>query len=130
MKSPLKKIPATRATLGMYVRRIEGKWLDHPFWRGSFRVADAETLKLLRALREHEIWIDTHKGTDEAPPAPPPALLDDSPPAPPCEPAAPRTAFGDDVVRAEAIRDRAKLAARALFEDARLGRALRTENLA
>ncbi|HET6807128.1 MAG TPA: HD-GYP domain-containing protein [Frateuria sp.] len=130
MKSPLKKIPATRATLGMYVRRIEGKWLDHPFWRGSFRVADAETLKLLRALREHEIWIDTHKGTDEAPPAPPPALPDDSPPAPPCEPAAPRTAFGDDVVRAEAIRDRAKLAARALFEDARLGRALRTENLA
>lgn len=41
----------------------------------------------------------------------------------------PRTAFGDDVLRAEALRDRARIAARALFEDARMGRALPIENL-
>jgi putative nucleotidyltransferase with HDIG domain len=52
------------------------------------------------------------------------------PPQPPSEPDVPRTDFGGDIVRAEAIRDRAKLAAKALFEDARMGRALRMENLA
>lgn len=132
MKSPLKKIPASRAALGMYVRRIEGKWLEHPFWRGSFRVADTATLRLLRALSGHEIWIDTCKGADEDVPAPPPPGHDaaKNTPPPPRELDVPRTDFGDDVVRAEAIRDRAKLAAMALFDDARMGRALRMESLA
>jgi len=129
MKSPLKKIPASRAGLGMYVRRIEGKWLDHPFWRGSFLVADTETLKLLRALSEHEIWIDTHKGVDAEAPAPQPDVAAAMVHATP-EGELPPTGFGGDVVRAEAIRDRAKVAARALFEDARMGRALRMESLA
>ena len=114
----------------MYVRRIEGKWRDHPFWRKAFLVADAETLKLLRALGPQEIWIDTHKGVDEpAPPSPAPRHGSAPPPTPPSEPDVPRTEFGDDFVRAEAIRDRAKLAAKALFEEARMGRALRMENL-
>jgi putative nucleotidyltransferase with HDIG domain len=118
--------------MGMYVRRIEGKWRDHPFWRRSFLVADAEALKLLRALGQQEIWIDTHKGADEegpASPAPSRDIVPDMPDVLP-EPDVVRSDFGDDIVRAEAIRDRAKLAAKALFEDARMGRALRTENLA
>jgi putative nucleotidyltransferase with HDIG domain len=131
MGSPLKKIPASQARLGMYVRRIEGKWRNHPFWRSSFRVADAATLELLHALGQHEIWIDTNKGVDESRPASPAPPRDASPvAADPCpEPDVPRTDFGDDVVRAEAIRDRAKAAAKALFDDARMGRALRMENL-
>jgi putative nucleotidyltransferase with HDIG domain len=131
MRSPLKKIPASRARLGMYVRRIEGKWRNHPFWRSSFRVADEATLELLHALGQHEIWIDTRKGADEDGPAPvstPDVPLAVADPAP--EPEVPRTDFGDDVVRAEAIRDRAKAAVKALFEDARMGRALRMESLA
>jgi putative nucleotidyltransferase with HDIG domain len=129
MKSALKKIPATRAALGMYVSRIEGKWRDHPFWRGAFPVADVETLKLLHALPRHEIWIDTHKGADEelAVPRIPEAAPVVAAPAPEPEPA--RTGFGGDIVRAEAIRDRAKLAAKALFDDARMGRALRMDGL-
>ena len=132
MKSPLKKIPASRARLGMYVRRIEGKWRNHPFWRSSFMVADAPTLQLLHALGQHEIWIDTRKGADEDRPAAS-APTEEVLPVPaesPAEPDAPRTDFGDDIVRAEAIRERAKVATRALFEDARMGRALRMESLA
>ncbi|HEV2622549.1 MAG TPA: HD-GYP domain-containing protein [Frateuria sp.] len=132
MGSPLKKIPASRARLGMYVRRIEGKWRDHPFWRRSFLVADAEALKLLRALGRQEIWIDTHKGLDEEVQASPEPCHDDAPAPPdaPSEPEVARSDFGDDIVRAEAIRDRAKVAAKALFDDARMGRALRMEDLA
>lgn len=132
MRSPLKKIPASRARLGMYVRRIEGKWRDHPFWRHSFRVADTPTLELLHALGQHEIWIDTRKGMDEEAPVPPPPHGDVLPalPDPLPEPDVTRTDFGDDIVRAEAIRERAKAATRTLFEDARMGRALRMESLA
>src|SRR5690349_24508478 len=101
MGSPLKKIPASQARLGMYVRRIEGKWRNHPFWRSSFRVADADTLELLHALGQHEIWIDTRKGADEDGPTAAPvhdiplAVSDPTP-----EPDVTRTDFGDDVVRA------------------------------
>lgn len=132
MRSPLKKIPASRARLGMYVRRIEGKWRNHPFWRSSFMVADAPTLQLLHALGQHEIWIDTRKGVDEDRPAAsaPTEEILPLPAEPPAEPDVPRTDFGDDIVRAEAIRERAKVATRALFEDARMGRALRMESLA
>jgi putative nucleotidyltransferase with HDIG domain len=131
MRSPLKKIPASQARLGMYVRRIEGKWRNHPFWRSSFRVADDATLELLHALGQHEIWIDTRKGADEDGPAP--VSTSEAPiavPDPHPGPDVPRTDFGDDVVRAEAIRERAKAAVKALFEDARMGRALRMESLA
>lgn len=132
MTSPLKKIPVARVARGMYVHKICGNWLDHPFWRGSFLVEDDTTLATLRAMGNLEVWIDTVKGLDlpqpvarvtsPAAPAPPPA-------APP-EPEPPRTAFGNDIARAEELRDRAKAAAKALFQDARLGRALRMETAA
>ena len=136
MRSPLKKIPAVRATLGMYVHRIEGKWLDHPFWRNSFLISDEKMLDTLHSLGGQDIWIDTARGTDE--PAPPasaspatmPASTGPDDGAVDAAEAEPRSAFGHDVRHAEALRDRAKAAARALFHDARMGRALRMETAA
>lgn len=131
MTSPLKKIPVARVARGMYVHKICGNWLDHPFWRGSFLVEDDTTLATLRAMGNLEVWIDTVKGLD----LPQPAVRAAAPaaPAPPPaepEPEPPRTAFGKDIARAEELRDRAKAAAKALFQDARLGRALRMETAA
>ncbi|MGA0586485.1 HD-GYP domain-containing protein [Dyella sp. KRB-257] len=131
MTSPLKKIPVARVARGMYVHKICGNWLDHPFWRGSFLVEDETTLATLRALGNQEVWIDTDKGLDlpsspvRAPSAPAPA-----PAAVERESEPPRTVFGNDVARAEELRDRAKVAAKALFHDARMGHALRMETAA
>ncbi len=131
MTSPLKKIPVARVARGMYVHTICGNWLDHPFWRGSFMVEDETTLAALRALGNQDVWIDTDKGLDlpcasiRAPSSPAPA-----PAAATREPEPPRTVFGNDVARAEALRDRAKAAAKALFQDARMGRALQMETAA
>jgi putative nucleotidyltransferase with HDIG domain len=128
MNSPLRKVPITQVTRGMYVHKICGKWIDHPFWKGSFPVSDEKTLRTLRALGDKEVWIDIDKGTDVSPMVP-----DTSAPNPDevaARPAAetefvpPRTAFGNEVVRAEAVRDRAKGVAKALFHDARMGKAL------
>lgn len=127
MTSPLKKVPVARVTRGMYVHKICGKWLDHPFWRGSFLVEDDETLATLRTLGNQEVWIDTAKGADlppEASPAPPPPAQADRRPEPP------RSAFGMDYAAAEAVRERARIAVMALFQQARMGKALSMESAA
>lgn len=130
MTPRLKKIPAARAAVGMYVQRIDGKWLDHPFWRSSFLIADAKVLDTLRSLGRQEIWIDIDKGADLAPASAPPAAAP-MPEAPAREaPTRPQTPFGSEVTRAEDLRDRAKAAAKALFHDARMGLALRMETAA
>lgn len=127
MTSRLKKIPAARAAVGMYVQRIDGKWLDHPFWRSSFLIADAKVLDALRSLGRQEIWIDIDKGADLVPVAAPPAAAPRPETPTRVVPTRPQTPFGSEVARAEELRDRAKAAAKALFHDARMGHALRME---
>lgn len=125
MSSPLKKIPATQVVPGMYVRKIDGSWLDHPFWRGSFVVEPGETLVTLRALGQQGVWIDTSKGVDlpVATPQPAAAAVLAAPAEAPV-PSPPRSVFGDDYAAAEAIRERAKGVAKSLFGEARMGKAL------
>lgn len=128
MNSSLKKVPITLVTRGMYVHKICGKWIDHPFWKGSFLVSDAKILHILQTLGDKEVWINTDKGMDvdlatlhaSTISAREVAVTVIAEP----EPVQQRTHFGDDVVRAEALRDRAKDVAKALFHDARMGRAL------
>lgn len=130
MSSPLKKVPIAKVTRGMYIHKICGRWRDHPFWKASFLIGDAETLEILQTLGDQEVWIDISKGVDVQSPV---AGMRPHPAAEPCatvpdpEPELPRSAFGDDVARAEAIRDRAKDVAMTLFGDARMGRALSME---
>lgn len=130
MSSPLKKIPIAQVVRGMYIHRICGKWMDHPFWRASFLVTDTRALETLRSLGDKDVWIDTRKGADVQPNSigakPAPQCL--APPAPAAAtlPVA-RSGFGEAYVRAKAVRDRAKEVARSLFQDARMGKALSME---
>lgn len=112
----------------MYIHKICGKWINHPFWKGSFLISNAKTLRTLRALGDKEVWIDTARGLDVEP-TPAVAAPATEPHAAAAVAAAPvptprRTDFGDNVMRAEATRDRAKVVAKALFRDARRGKAL------
>jgi putative nucleotidyltransferase with HDIG domain len=59
-----KKIPVSYAVVGMYVDELCGNWIDTPFWRKSFKLANAEDLKSLRSCGVRDIWIDTQKGKD------------------------------------------------------------------
>ena len=62
----LKKIPATEATLGMYLQSLEGSWLSHPFWKTKFVIRDREDLQKLQNSAITEVWIDPDKGLDIA----------------------------------------------------------------
>jgi hypothetical protein len=62
----LKRISVADLRVGMYLQELGGAWLDHPFWRSSFRIEDAQMLQKIRGSGIREAWIDTAKGLDIA----------------------------------------------------------------
>jgi len=47
-EGPLKKIPVGQVRQGMYLHRLDGAWLDTPFWRRAFVLEDAADLRSLK----------------------------------------------------------------------------------
>ena len=133
----LRKIPTDHLRVGMYVHEVCGSWLDHPFWRGSFKVSAEEQIGQLGAIRE--VIIDTDKGRDvdmavmddiEVPstdfsdlPEPLPTESSQAAPA-----AMQRTTFSEELVRAGRVLAKSREAMQAMFQDARMGKALDTEH--
>jgi HD-GYP domain-containing protein (c-di-GMP phosphodiesterase class II) len=60
----LKKIKVNDVRLGMYMHEICGSWMDHPFWKRSFKLTDEKDLITLKNCGVDEIWIDTSLGMD------------------------------------------------------------------
>ncbi len=120
----------------MFVQEVCGSWIDHPFWRSSFKLSTDKQLAQLQHGAAKEVIIDTRKGLDvkrpevEALPA-----ADPPPPAPPAsgqvqllsDPIV-STSFEDEVVRASRIVSQARGQMKSMFEDARLGKAVDAEH--
>ena len=62
----LKKINVRDVKLGMYMQEICGSWMEHPFWKKSFKLTEPKDLQTLQNCGIHELWIDTDKGLDVA----------------------------------------------------------------
>lgn len=60
----LKKIKVNDVRLGMYIQEVCGSWMDHPFWKQSFKLTDDNDLNTLKNCGVDEIWIDTSLGLD------------------------------------------------------------------
>ena len=60
----LKKIKVNDIRLGMYIQEVCGSWMDHPFWKNSFKLTDDKDLNTLKNCGVDEIWIDTSLGLD------------------------------------------------------------------
>lgn len=60
----LKKINVNDARLGMYLQEICGSWMQHPFWKQSFKLIETKDLHTLQNCGVDEIWIDTSLGLD------------------------------------------------------------------
>ena len=139
----IKKIAVLQLRTGMHLLRLEGAWLDHPFWRTRFVIQDPADLKRLLESGVTEVWIDTALGLDVAAtvteavssaaqaapvPAPPPP-----PPPPPPSAAAPPAAaqrpatLASELKQAAAICNRGREAVTAMFNEARMGRTIDAE---
>ena len=145
----LKKIPTKSLSLGMHLHRLEGSWMDHPFWRARFLVEDAGVLKRLHECGVAECWIDVSLGSDigsaevAAPPDEPPRqapelntlALPEREVEPRQQPTTgsdgPRSggeaSFGSELKEAAAICRRGRAAVANLFAEARLGKAVEVE---
>jgi HD-GYP domain-containing protein (c-di-GMP phosphodiesterase class II) len=126
----------------MFVHEVPGSWLSHPFWRGSFKLADDKQLAQLRAAVGHVV-IDTVKGLDvdvspqvvavadvpdvpDVPEGGPPPVTDEAPEG---RATGPRPAgFQDEVRRASKIVAQARPAMKNLFRDVRMGKAIDAEH--
>ena len=136
----LKKILVRDLRLGMHLHSLSGPWLDHPFWRTRFVLTDPADLARLHGCGIKECVFDTAKGLDVLPQ---PTLDleavaqddiaadgDAAPqPEPEPEPAQLRTApravsMEDEASRAAQLCSQARNTVAALFDDARLGRAV------
>ncbi|MGB8952238.1 MAG: DUF3391 domain-containing protein, partial [Candidatus Aminicenantales bacterium] len=60
----LKKINVHDVRLGMFIHELCGNWIDHPFWKKAFKLADPKDLKALQECGIAEVMIDTAKGLD------------------------------------------------------------------
>jgi len=132
----LKKIPTSQATLGMFLQSLEGSWLSHPFWKTKFVLNDAAELATLKASGVPAVWIDISRGCDVPGPAPAPEPaaapgVEVAAPVPAPPPAAatpePSARFEDELGRAAEVLYRSKQAVMALFGEARLGKAIDSE---
>ncbi len=136
----LKKIAVDQLRLGMHLHKLEGRWMDHPFWKTRFVLTSAEDLAQLRASPVRECWIDTAQGLDVAAPVADTALPSPAAAPAPALPAAPPQvsreqpltdtgprAMKDELRQAAAICDRGREAVVAMFSEARMGRAIDAE---
>ena len=136
----LKKITVDQLSLGMYVHRLCGSWLDHPFWKSAFLLTDGRQLAQIKSSAVREAWIDTLKGGD-VPAMPDHADRDESPgsPAPESEPAAETRpsalsdefaacSLSEELARAAKTVAQGRGAMMRMFQDVRLGNAIDTEH--
>ncbi|MGC4061881.1 MAG: HD-GYP domain-containing protein [Aquabacterium sp.] len=137
----LRKIPTHQLRVGMFVHEVCGSWMDHPFWRASFKLSDARQLRQLAMVKE--VIIDTAKGLDvDAPPSAAVEVLDDFE-VNTVEAAADTEAldmvageapvpvtcsFQQEMARASRIVEQSRGAMKSMFSDARMGKAVDTEH--
>lgn len=60
----MKRIDASQLRVGMFVMKLGGSWLKHPFWRAQFQLSHQGQIDDIRRAGITEIWIDPERGED------------------------------------------------------------------
>jgi HD-GYP domain-containing protein (c-di-GMP phosphodiesterase class II) len=134
----LKKIQIRDVRLGMYIHEICGSWMDHPFWKKSFLLSEQADFNTLAECGVKEIWIDISKGLDVAPLVHTVSAETENArvettfqllakTAQDKEPA--RANFQDELGRARKIHAKAAQAVTSMFNEARMGNAIKVEEV-
>ncbi|WP_326830376.1 HD-GYP domain-containing protein [Xylophilus rhododendri] len=113
----------------MFLHRLEGSWLESPFWRRAFVIQDEAIVDSLRGSGIQEIWIDISRGLDvQEAPAPQPQAEEAAPPPAAAAPAgAPaRIPLHEEIARAREICAQGRDRVASMFAEIRMGRAIDT----
>lgn len=125
----LKKISVSQLALGMYIEKLEGSWLKHPFWKTSFKLDSEKDRQTLIKSEVSHVWIDTTKGLDiTTQESTPPSEVVEKKPA--IESTPPQTSFEDEVSIARKTLERAREETLQMFQDARMGQTISSADVA
>ncbi|WP_124949033.1 HD-GYP domain-containing protein [Sulfuriferula thiophila] len=126
-----KKISVHDLRLGMYIEELCGKWMDHPFWKSSFKLDDNKDIVALQQSAIREVWINIAKGLDvveqaeelsaEVAERVQEVLQQAADITPKVEE---RVSLEQELERAKKLQSKAKHAVMSMFEEARMGKAL------
>ena len=131
----LKTIPTDALKAGMYVVKLHGPWLEHPFWRTRF-VVDQDDVDALLASGIAAVDIDTQRGGDVQMSTGPSVVAIEAESAPSCDIALPQAAgaavtpahepagLGDELARAKLICEDGRALVEAMFGELRMGRSI------
>ena len=146
----IKKIPVNQLRLGMHLVKLEGAWVDHPFWKTRFVLDSSSDLQRVRQCGVSHCWIDSALGLDVASTLPEPSRVlrlgagagapaaasasrpglapaksaADSTPAP----TPPSRSMTEELREAAAICQRGRTAVLSMFKEARMGRTVDAES--
>ena len=132
-----KKIHVKDVKPGMYLDEVCGSWMEHPFWKKSFKLADPKDIKTLQTCGIQEIWIDTDKGLDVDDAAAGQSeeeakqSIENELKQVATETAKPvsKASMQDELVKARAIHNKACTAVTSMFQEARMGKAIQLEEV-
>lgn len=122
-----KKIHVSQLRIGMYVDKLGGNWLDHPFWRTAFNLIDPRDLKAILDAGIKDVWIDTDKGKDiemDASPEPRVEIPEKVEPASASHEEEP-VPLEDELAFARDTLNRARDATISMFQEARMGHSIK-----
>lgn len=124
----LKVVSTEQVRIGMFIQELKGAWIDHPFWKTSFKLDDPVDLRKLQASVVKEVVIDTSRGLDVAASEISSVRVE----APAVETAStPKSAHItaiEEHVRAKKVITASKQAVVSMFNDVRMGKAVNTES--
>lgn len=119
----------------MFIQKLGGSWMKHPFLRSSFLLTDPDDIKKILEAGIEEVWIDEDKGeplqnntstnsstrstTEESSPSP--EKIEQT--AEDIKSVVP-SSMEEDIVRARKVFNDAKPFVMAMYKDARLGKAI------
>ncbi|WP_281061203.1 HD-GYP domain-containing protein [Sphingobium sp. Sx8-8] len=148
----LKRIRTQDVELGMFLHKLEGSWFSHPFWKSRILLEDPDQLATLKASNVEWVQIDTERGADLTPKAPPQPTRTPVPEmrdrtfgragatiarrqAPPSAPRAfdplskERQSAKAEMVHANRLARKSVRAMQKIFDDVRLGKAIKLTKL-
>lgn len=125
----LKKISVEQLRLGMFLHEVCAPWLDNPFWRSKFLLDDPNDLALIKASVVKDVWINTGKGLDVPSGEASEESLEELYSAKVTSanwrrPHPEKLSFDEEATRAALICAKAKQAVTAMFQEARIGKAI------
>ena len=124
-----KKIKVDDLRIGMYVDKLDGNWLQHPFWRTAFNLVDDKDLQAIKNAGIQHVWIDTAKGDDVGTEQKAPAK-DVIKPAPAAEAKPASSPVEEELAFARETLSKAKQATIDMFQEARMGNSIKIADAA